>query len=87
MTQLLKDSGDEAAQINNNYIKHYISRLLGNALLVIFFTVMTFTDSVPCRDEQDRYYVTDWFDAAFSGGFILNAANFLYYAFGAPASA
>ena len=88
MTLFPKDSSrNDEAEINSSYVKYFISRMFGNAVLIILFTVMTFTDCTPCRDEQDRYYVSDWFYAAFTGGFALNAANFFFYAFGAPASA
>ena len=59
---------------------YYIAGLLFNALLLSFYTVMTFTDHIPCITPQNTN-VTKGFEFAFKVGFLVTGADFLNSAF------
>ena len=64
----------------------YFSTMLVSALIASFYGVKAFAETPECLSEstQSKYNITLWFDAAFKGGFALNASCFAYYAFALP---
>ena len=61
-----------------------MSRLVTNSALVVSYSVFTFQRSPDCISALGKQNLTNWFNAAFVGGFSLNLANFVYHGFVEP---
>ena len=75
-----RDSGDKQLNV---YLIYYLSSLMINALIVSLYSVYTFKDSPACL-SRNHTNLTEIFENAFFGGFLLQIANFSYFAFGEP---
>ena len=74
-------SREEQSSERMSYLKYYVSCLVLNAAVLSLNSAMAFTSSPSCETEDGRD-MTEMFDLAFVGGFVINCCNFLFFAFG-----